>query len=50
MELNYKLLAAGYAVAELFKEYFSSVYSIKKLNINECLEKLKKLYRNISTT
>lgn len=33
MELNDKLSTGGYALAELFKECFSSVYSTNKLDI-----------------
>ena len=46
MVLNNKLSTGGYAAAELFKEFFSSVYSTNSLNINECLEKLNN-YINI---
>jgi hypothetical protein len=38
MVLNDKLSTGRHAVAELFEELFSSVYSTNNLNINECLE------------
>lgn len=41
MVLNNISSTGGSGVAELFKEFFSSVYSSSSLSISECLEKAK---------
>lgn len=41
MVLNDKSSTGGYAVAELSKEFFSSVYSTNSFNINEHFKNLK---------
>jgi hypothetical protein len=41
MVLNAKTSTGGSGVADLFKEFFSSVYSTESLNIDKCIEKSK---------